>query len=212
MKKTTKLTKKAGKEDKDRRPKASDEVMKVVTELTELSKYAELLSARCMGIANGLGRHYHSSAGAVSMSSWQADRYTENLPESTHPNKLDTPLGVAVAPPGGAIPPLKGDQWTAEQLADPKFTRPVLAKLLESLGEDPKGKMAPTLRSEILQIQAGPAEKLVGECEVTGEEDVEFVKVTYEGETYQVGLKVLKAVDAKRAQWSEVFEGTFDNF
>lgn len=209
MKKTTKPKKKV---DKDQRPKASDEVMKAVTQLMELSKYAELLSARCMAVANGLGAHCHNSAGAVSMSAWQADRYTENLPESTHPNKLDTPLGTATAPPNGVIPLLKGDQWTAEQLADPKFTRPVLAKLLESLGEDPKGKMAPTLRSEILQIQAGPAEKLVGECEVTGEEDVELVKVTHEGETYQVGLKVLKAVDARRAQWSEVFEGTFDNF
>jgi hypothetical protein len=184
----------------------TDATQKSVLHFRHLADMAEQLQIQCLAAANELSTATTGKA-AFPLTGYQAGKLRR------FPTAIETPLGMATAPPDGEIPPPKdGDVWTAEELADPKFTRPVLAKLLTELGGESKGKMAPTLRSEILQHQAGSVEKKTGECEVTGETDVEVVMVTYEGDEYWVSQKVLKAVEAGDAQWSEVFEGTFDDF
>lgn len=184
----------------------TDAVQKALLNLRHLANEAEQLQILALSAANELS---FAVMGKVScaLTAAQAGKLTR-FPTSS----IRTPLGKAIAPPDGDIPPSKdGKAWTAKELADPEFTRPVLAKLLTELGGESKGKMAPVLRSEILQTQAGPEIREVGECEITGDE-IEVAKVTYNGEEYWVGTHVLKVIEAGDAQWSDVFEGIFTDF
>lgn len=165
---------------------------------------ALLHEAACVqGWVNKLSHHYCGDA-VEGMSAQEAVAF--------HTKTRSSPMGPVSAPSKGEVPePKKGGKWTAKELADTAvFTRPVLAQALEGLGGDSKGLMAPALRKKILQLQS-PAKTKKGECEVTGDEDVVLVLVKSEedGDVW-VGPRVIKAVEAGKTQWSDVFSREYE--
>ncbi len=180
-------------------------VVKTVGDLRAIAHWAQTIAANCTAMANGLGHPF--GLPAEPLSAEQSSKYY-TAPQAS---KGPTPYGEAQVPPKGEPPPPKdGENYTAEELANPGvFSRAVLAKVVDSLDGKSKGKMAPALRAEILRMQS-EGEKVIGECEVTEDEDVELTAVTHEGIEYQVGPRVVKAVEKGLTDWDDVFEGEYE--
>jgi len=120
--------------------------------------------------------------------------------ESERLGSVPTPMGEAKSSldPSEVPPPQNGEHYTAEELTDPgTFTRPVLAKILEVMGGDPKGLMPPDLRTAILEIDA-PSN--LGTCDFTEFEGVHVEEVEYDGETYNCGPAVIALFKKKKAK------------
>lgn len=183
-----------------KKPDAPAGLEDALDKLIEISDMLSVVCVQVLGAANGISSIYGLKGRR--MTAQEAQKYQ---------NKVPTPFGEATAPPEGDVPdPANGEEYTVVELSAANFTRPVLSKLLEEMGGEPKGKMAPDLRTEILQIQAGADEKETGECDITGDENVELTLVTVEGEEYRVGPRVIEAVEAGDAQWDDIMDGDYE--
>lgn len=99
-------------------------------------------------------------------------------------------------------------KYTVDELS--LMNRRALVPLAAALGLDIKGRTPPDIRTSILEAQ-GTIKKgagNLGNCELTGESNVPIEKVTIDGDEYEVGPRVLEALESG-VPHDDILEGDF---